>query len=55
MGSIVKQITPMTQVNKWSRCAAVSALMTPLTAETEAARQAAAPIKTKKPLKIKKL
>lgn len=45
----------MTQVNKFSRRAAVSALMAPLAVETASARQASAPIKAKDPLKITRL
>jgi galactonate dehydratase len=55
MGNIVEEITPMTQANKLSRRAAVSALMAPLAVETAAARQAAAPIKAREPLKITRL
>ncbi len=55
MGNIVEEITPMTQANKWSRRAAVSALLASLSVETAAARQAAAPIKAKEPLKITRL
>ena len=45
----------MAQANKFSRRAAVSALMAPLAVETAQARQANAPVKAKDPLKITKL
>lgn len=55
MGYIVKETHPMAQANKFSRRAAVAALMAPLAVETAQARQANAPVKAKDPLKITKL